>query len=340
MPRMPFRQKSRPRVYVTRDLPGDAIERLRAHADVDVWHQDTPPPREEIVRAVASVDALLCLLTDNIDAGVIEAGQGLRVVSTMAVGYDHIDVAACSRKGILVTNTPGVLTETTADFAFALLLAAARRLPEAERAVREGRWSTWHPSFLLGQDVAGATLGIVGLGAIGAAVARRARGFDMRILYYSRTRRPELEEELGVTYTPLENLLADADFVSVHVPLTADTRHMFNADAFNRMKPGAIFINTARGAVVDESALLRALESQRIAAAAIDVAEAEPVPKHDMLLRMPNLLVTPHIASASVATRQRMARMAVDNIVEALEGKTPEHCVNVDAVRASSERPD
>lgn len=339
MPRMPFGQKSRPRVYVTRDLPGDAIERLRAHADVDVWRQDTPPPREEIVRAVANVDALLCLLTDNIDAGVIDAAPQLRIVSTMAVGYDHIDVAACSRKGILVTNTPGVLTETTADFAFALLLAAARRLPEADRAVREGHWSTWHPSFLLGQDVSGATLGIVGLGAIGAAVARRARGFDMRVLYNNRTQRTD-DVDLGVTFAPFEKLLAESDFVSVHVPLTTETRHMFDSDAFNRMKPAAIFINTARGSVVDETALLRALESQRIAAAAIDVAEVEPLPKHDPLLRMPNLLVTPHIASASVATRQRMARMAVDTIIEALEGKTPEHCVNVDAVRASSERPD
>jgi len=339
MPRLPFGHKSRPRVYVTRELPGDAIERLRDHADVDVWHQDTPPPREYIVQAVAQADGLLCLLTDNIDAGVIEAGQRLRIVSTMAVGYDHIDVEACSRRGIMVTNTPGVLTETTADFTFALLLAAARRLPEAERAVRDGRWSTWDPSFLLGQDAGGATLGIVGLGAIGAAVARRARGFDMRVLYYSRTQRPD-DVELGVTYAPFEKLLAESDFISVHVPLTAETRHMFNADAFDRMKPTAIFINTARGAVVDETALLRALETQRIAAAAIDVAEVEPVPKHDMLLRMPNLLVTPHIASASVATRQRMARMAVDTIIETLEGKTPEHCVNVDAVQGGVERPD
>ncbi len=339
MPRLPFGQKSRPRVYVTRALPGDAIERLREHADVDVWHQDDPPPREEILNNVANAAGLLCLLTDNVDAGVVEAGQQLRIVSTMAAGYDHIDVEACSRKGIFVTNTPGVLTETTADFAFALLLSAARRLSEAERAVRDGRWTTWRPSFLLGQDVHGATLGIVGLGAIGAAVAKRARGFDMRVLYYSRSRRPDIEAELGIEFAPFEELLAEADFVSVHVPLTAETRHMFNSDTFNRMKPTAIFINTARGAAVDESALLRALEGQRIAAAAIDVAEVEPIPKHDMLLRMPNLLVTPHIASASVATRQRMARMAVDNIIDALGGKMPQHCVNVDAVAGGSQRP-
>ncbi len=338
MPKFPFGQKSRPRVYVTRALPGDAIERLREHADVDVWHQDDPPPRDEILNNIASANGLLCLLTDNIDAGVIDAAPQLRVVSTMAAGYDHIDVEACSRKGILVTNTPGVLTETTADFAFALLLSAARRLSEAERAVREGLWTSWHPSFMLGQDVGGATLGIVGLGAIGAAVARRARGFDMRVLYNNRTQRPD-DVQLGVTFAPFEKLLAESDFISVHVPLTAETRHMFDNDAFNRMKPTAILINTARGAIVDESALLRALEGQRIAAAAIDVAEVEPIPKHDMLLRMPNLLVSPHIASASVATRQRMARMAVDNIVDALGGKTPLHCVNVDAVGGGSQRP-
>ena len=230
MPKLSFGKKSQPRVYVTRALPGDAIERLRERADVAVWHLDTPPPREELVRAVANVDALLCLLTDNIDAGVIDAAQQLRVVSTMAAGYDHIDVEACSRRGIFVTNTPGVLTETTADFAFALLLAAARRLPEAERAVREGRWSTWDPSFMLGQDVSGATLGIVGMGAIGAAVARRARGFDMRILYHNRTQRSD-DIALGVTFAPFEKLLAESDFISAHVPLSGDTRHMFNADA-------------------------------------------------------------------------------------------------------------
>jgi len=323
-------------VYVTRELPGDALAHLREHAEAEVWHQDTPPPRAELVRAVEQIEGLLCLLTDNIDSGVIDAaGSQLRIVSTMAVGYDHIDVDACSRRGIYVTNTPGVLTETTADFAFALMLSAARRLSEAERAVREGRWTTWHPSFLAGQDVGGATLGIVGLGAIGAAVARRARGFDMRVLYCNRTQRSD-DEELGVTFNSFDKLLGESDFVSVHVPLTADTRHMFNEDAFNRMKPGAIFINTARGAVVDETALLRALEGRRIAGAAIDVAEVEPIPKHDMLLRVPNLLVTPHIASASVATRQRMARMAVDNLVEALQGNTPANCVNRDALAGKS----
>jgi glyoxylate reductase len=331
--RLPFARRTRPNVFVTRQLPGSAIERLRKDAEVSVWDRELPPPREELLRAVATADGLLCLLTDNIDAGLLEAAPRLRAISTMAVGYDHIDVAAATEAGIVVTNTPGVLTETTADFAFALLLAAARRLPEAERAVREGRWSTWHPSFMLGRDVHGATLGIVGLGAIGSAVARRARGFQMRMLAYSRTRRPELEHDLGVSYAAFEELLSQADFVSVHVPLTPETRHLFNDAAFQRMKPTAVFVNTSRGAVVDEAALHRALTSGSIAAAAIDVAETEPLPKHDPLLRLPNLLATPHIASASVATRERMAEMAAADLLTALDGGTPAHFVNPEVLQ-------
>jgi glyoxylate reductase len=328
MVKLPFGKRHRPAVYVTRSLPGDGLDRLRAEAGVTVWEQDGPPPRERLIQEVASADGLLCLLTDNIDAGVLEAAPRLRVVSTMAVGYDHIDVAAATARSIALTNTPGVLTETTADFAFALLLAAARRVVEGERAVREGRWTTWSPTFLLGQDVGGATLGIVGLGAIGEAVARRARGFGMRVLYYSRSRRPDAERDLGIAYASLEELLAASDFVSAHVPLTPETRHMFNDEAFARMRPNAIFVNTARGAIVDESALHRALETHRIAGAAMDVAENEPLSKHDPLLRLPNLLVTPHIASASVATRTRMADMAVDSLLAVLAGRRPEHCVN------------
>jgi lactate dehydrogenase-like 2-hydroxyacid dehydrogenase len=285
-----------------------------------------------LIDEAREAEGLLCLLTDNVDAALLDAAPKLRAVSTMAVGYDHIDVDAATARGIVVANTPGVLTETTADMAFALLLAAARRLPEAERAVREGRWTTWSPLFLAGTDLHGATLGIVGLGAIGSAVARRARGFDMRVLYTARAPKPDAEAELGVTYAPFEELLAQSDFVSVHVPLTPETRHMFDDQAFARMKPTAVFVNTARGAIVDETALLRALGSRAIAAAAIDVTENEPLPKHDPLLRMPNLLVTPHIASASVATRTRMADLAVENLLAALDGKQPEHCVNPGAL--------
>ena len=320
--------RSRPRVYVTRQLPGDALDRLRKQAQVEVWHGDLPPPRDELMAALAEAEGLICLLTDNIDAGLLAEAPKLRVVSAMAVGYDHIDVEAATANGVLVTHTPGVLTETTADFAFALLLSAARRLPEAERTVREGHWGTWSPSFLLGSDMHGATLGIVGLGEIGLAVARRARGFGMRVLYHSRTRRPAAEEELGCVYVGLDELLGESDFVSVHLPLTPETRHLFDDAAFERMKTTAIFVNTARGAIVDEAALMRALDSKVIAGAAIDVAEVEPLPQHDPLLRLPNLLATPHIASASVATRSRMAEMAVDNLLSALAGETPAHCVN------------
>ncbi|MDZ4278706.1 MAG: D-glycerate dehydrogenase, partial [Dehalococcoidia bacterium] len=279
-----------------------------------------------------AAEGLLCLLTDNIDAGLLDVAPRLRVVSTMAVGYDHIDVDEATRRGILVTNTPGVLTETTADLTFALLLAAARRLPEGERAVREGRWRAWHPSFLLGHDVHGATLGIVGLGQIGTAVARRARGFGMRLLYCSRARKPDLERELGIAHKTFDELLAESDFVTVHVPLTGETRHMFDAAAFERMKPSAVFVNAARGAIVDEAALLRALESHQIAGAAIDVTEQEPLPAHDPLLRVPNLLVAPHIGSATIATRARMADMAVDNLLAGLGGKRPGNLVNPDVL--------
>ncbi|MEX0785101.1 MAG: D-glycerate dehydrogenase [Dehalococcoidia bacterium] len=327
MVRLPGRRQ-RPRVFVTRKLPGAAIERLREHAEVDLWDQDLPPPREALLAGASRAQGLICLLTDNIDAGLFDAAPDLRVVSTMAVGYDHIDVEAATARGVLVTHTPGVLTETTADFAFALMLATARRLSEGERAVREGRWTTWSPSFLLGQDVHGATLGIVGLGAIGSAVARRARGFGMRILYHNRRPVPKAELELGCTYVTFDQLLRESDFVSVHVPLTPETRHLFDDAAFERMQPAAIFINTARGAIVDEAALHRALESKLIGGAGIDVAENEPMAKHDPLLRQPNLLVTPHIASASVATRERMAQMAVENALAGLAGKRPEHCVN------------
>ncbi len=321
-------RRSRPNVFVTRDLPGDGLRRLRDEANVDLWARDMPPPREALLSGVREADGLLCLLTDTIDADLLDHAQRLKIVSTMAIGYDHIDVDAATKRNILVTNTPGVLTETTADLAFALLLAAARRLPESERAIRDGRWTTWSPAFLLGRDIHGATLGIVGLGEIGQAVARRARGFGMRVVYTSRTPKPEVERELGCSPVTFDELLAQSDFVTVHVPLTPQTRHMFDAQAFDRMKETAIFVNTSRGAVVVEVDLQRALESKSIAAAAIDVAETEPVAATHPMLSLPNLLVTPHIGSASVATRARMADMAVDNLLAALDGRQPPNCVN------------
>jgi glyoxylate reductase len=326
---------TRPRVFVTRQLPGDGLRRLGGEADVSVWPDELPPPRDELLASVRGVDGLICLLTDRIDGEVMDAAPDLRVASNVAVGYDNIDVAEATRRGIFVANTPGVLTETTADFAWALLIAAARRVVEGDATTRAGGWKTWHPSFLLGRDVHGQTLGIVGLGQIGEAVARRARGFGMRILYHDTTRRPEAEADLGLTFVELDRLLAEADFVTVHVPLTEGTRHLIGAREFGLMKETAAFVNTSRGPIVDQRALGEALSRGTIAAAAIDVTEVEPIPPDDPLLGAPNLIITPHIASASVATRTKMADMAVDAVIAVLQGGRPAHCVNPEAEQAA-----
>jgi glyoxylate reductase len=282
------------------------------------------------------------MLTDPIDTAVLNAGKRLRIVATMAVGYDNIDVAAATKRGILVTNTPGVLTETTADLTFALLLAAARRIVEGDHLTRTGGWRSWHPSFLLGRDVHGATLGIVGLGQIGLAVARRARGFGMRILYHSRTRRPQAEAELGLEFVPLDRLLAQSDFVTLHVLLSTQTRHLIGERQLALMKPTVILVNAARGQVIDQRALYDALKQRRIAAAALDVAAVEPIPPDDPLLTLDNVIITPHIGSASVATRGRMAEMAVESILTVFRGGMPTHCLNPEAVaskgRGAAER--
>ena len=319
---------SRPYVFVTRELPGGAVDRLRSAAEVEVWPDQEPPPREELLRQAARAEALLTLLTDRVDAALLDGAPRLRIVSNMAVGYDNIDVEAATARRVLVTNTPGVLTETTADFAFALLLATARRVVEGDHLARSGGWPTWHPSFLLGQDVHGATLGIVGLGAIGTAVARRARGFAMRVLYSDSKSRPELEAELGASFVPLDALLRESDFVSLHVPLTPQTHHLIGRRELDLMKASAFLINTSRGPVVDQEALCEALRSHSIAGAGLDVAEVEPVPDGDPLLEMGNLVLTPHIASASVATRTRMADMAADAILAVLQGETPANLLN------------
>lgn len=326
---MPSRVK--PRVFVSRQLPGSGLDRLRAEAEVTVWDDELPPPYELLLEEAGRSEALITLLTDRIDPPLMDAAPRLRVISNVAVGYDNIDVAAATQRGILVANTPGVLTETTADFAFALLMAAARRVVEGDRATREGRWRTWHPSFLLGQDIHGATLGIVGLGAIGLAVARRARAFGMRVLYHDSMRRPEAESDLNLSFAPLDELLREADFASVHVPLSDETHHLFGRREFRLMKRTAAFINTSRGPVVDEAALHHALRSGEITAAAIDVTEVEPLTTDSPLLELPNLIVTPHIASASLATRARMADMAIDNALAVLRGGLPEYCVNPQA---------
>lgn len=323
------------RVWVTRRLPEEALLPLFQEAEVEVWPERLPPSREVLLEKARGCSGLLTLLTDTIDAEVMDAaGPQLKVISNYAVGFDNIDVAAATQRGIVVTNTPGVLTETTADLAFALLMAAARRLQEGYEVVRRGDWLTWEPQLLLGQDVHGATLGLVGLGRIGQAVARRAKGFSMRILYTDPQRAPQsLEEGLGATWVDFPTLLRESDFISIHCPLTPQTRHLFNAEAFRQMKPTAILINTARGPIVDTQALYEALRQGRLRAAALDVTDPEPLPPDHPLLTLPNCLVVPHIGSASVATRRRMAEMAVANLLAVLRGETPPYPVNPEALR-------
>ncbi|MFN3763789.1 MAG: 2-hydroxyacid dehydrogenase [Anaerolineae bacterium] len=319
---------TRPIVYVTRRIPETGLAPVREVCHVRLWEGELPPPKSVLLREVAGCDGLLCLLTDPIDEEVMAAGTRLRVISQMDVGVDNIDLRAATARGIPVGHTPGVLTEATADFTFALLMAAARRIPEGVDYVRAGKWRTWEPMGLLGVDVWGATLGIVGLGRIGTAVARRARGFAMRILYYDPTRRPALEAELGVEYAELDDLLARSDFVSLHCPLTPETHHLIGEAALRRMKPTAILINAARGPVVDPDALVRALSEGWIRAAALDVTEPEPIPPDHPLVSLPNCIVVPHIASATVSTRERMAAMAAENLLAGLRGERLPYCAN------------
>ena len=319
------------KVFVTRRLPAAGLQRLQAAAEMEVWPDELPPPYAVLREKAQGCAGLLCLLTDQVDAGLLDAaGDSLRVISQMAVGYDNIAVATATARGIPVGNTPGVLTDATADFAWALLMAAARRVVEGDRYVRAGRWRTWGPTLLLGPEVSGATLGIVGFGRIGQAVARRALGFGMRVLYHSRSRQPELEAGLGVTPADFDTLLSAADFVSVHTPLTPATHHLFGAPQFQRMQRSAILINTARGGVVDPEALYHALRDGVIAGAALDVTEPEPLPLDSPLLTLANLIVAPHIASAGVQTRDRMATMAADNLLAGLRGERLPYCVNPD----------
>lgn len=317
------------RVFVSRRVPGRAVELLReaGHA-VDVWPDETPPAGDALRERLHDADAALTMVTDPIDAPLLAAAPRLRVVANMAVGHDNVDVDAAAEAGVWATNTPGVLHETTADLAFALLLAAARRVAESDRDARAGGWRTWSPTAWLGTDPFGATLGIVGLGEIGRAVARRARGFGMTVLAATRTPRPDLERELGVERAALPDLLARADFVSLHVPLGPDTERLMGAAEFAAMKDDAILVNTARGGVVDQDALVEALRAGAIGGAALDVTVPEPLPPDHALFGFPNVIVTPHIGSASRATRARMAEMAARNVVAVLAGETPPNPVN------------
>jgi len=321
---------TRPRVFVTRKIFREALDRISQAADMEVWPDDLPPSYDVLLRKARDADGILTMLTDKIDANLMEKSPRIRVISNMAVGHDNIDVAAATRRGIRVGYTPGVLTETTADLIFSLIMAAARRVVEADKYTRDGQWQTWGPMVLLGQDIHHATLGIIGLGRIGTEVARRARGFDMKILYYSRTRRtPGEETRLGLEYVDqMPVLLSRSDFISLHVPLIKETYHLIGAKEFAVMKPTAVFINASRGPVTDQRALYEALKSGKIFSAAIDVTETEPIPMDDPLLTLRNIIITPHIGSAGVLTRTKMSLMAADNLLAGLRGETPPNCVN------------
>ncbi len=313
----------RPRVFVSRRIPDEGLSAVLAACDADVWEDELPPPRDELLRRIAGRDGVLSLLTDRVDDAFLDAaGPQLKVVANYAVGFDNIDVAACARRGVAVGNTPGVLTETTADLAWALLMAAARRLPEADRYVRAGQWRTWGPMLLLGPDVNGATIGIVGFGRIGQAVARRAQGFGMRILYHDVQRLPDdVTEPLGASFVTLDELLAESDFISLHVNLTEETRHLINERTLAAMKPTAVLVNTSRGPVIDQLALADALRGGVIWAAGLDVTDPEPIPMDDPLVGLDNCLIVPHIASASRATRGKMAAMAAANLIAGVRGE-------------------
>ena len=324
-----------PSVFVTRVIPDEGLRRIRDACDAEVWQDELPPPRETLLSAVEGRDGVLTLLTDRVDDEFLDrAGPGLKVVSNFAVGFDNIDVPACTARGIPVGNTPGVLTETTADLAWALLMAAARRLVEGDRYVRDGRWKTWGPMLLLGPDVHGATLGIVGFGRIGQAVARRAKGFGMRIVYHDLQRVPKsVEAEFDATFMTLEGLLHESDFVSLHTVLSPDTKGLMNAERLGWMKPTAVLVNTSRGPVVDSLALVDALRSGTIAAAALDVTDPEPLPADHPLVGLDNCLVVPHIASASRATRDKMASMAAANLLAGVSGRRLPTPVNPEVYR-------
>ncbi len=316
------------RVLLTRALPEEATAVLRKHAELDVHEGSTPLSKAELIERVRGRQALVCQLTQRVDAEVLGVASELRVVANVAVGFDNIDVKTATARGIAVTNTPGVLDETTADFTWALLLGVARRVVEGDQLARSGQWKGWDLMQLLGTDVHGKTLGIVGLGRIGQRVARRARGFGMRVLYCDAARAAtEVERELGVEWAEKERLLRESDFVSLHVPLLPETRHWMGPAEFELMKPTAYLVNASRGPVVDEAALAEALEQKKFAGAALDVFEQEPK-IHPKLLKLSNVLLAPHIASASVETRTRMAVLAAENVVAVLSGQRPPNLVN------------
>jgi glyoxylate reductase len=328
-----------PEVFVTRPIAQPALRRLARAVRVELWDDDLPPAHDELLRALGRADAVLSMVSDHFDAATIAALPRLVAISNLAVGVDNVDLEAATRAGIPVGHTPGVLTETTADLAFALMMAVARRVVEGDQFVRAGKWRTWTPKLMLGRDIWGATLGIIGWGGIGQAVARRAAGFGMRVLCVSRTGPGEAQTNpLGAEWVDLPRLLAESDFISIHVPLTEATRHMIGANELAAMKSTAIIVNTARGAVIDHAALTAALEKGRLAGAGLDVTETEPIGHDDPLLKLPCVIITPHIGSASVATRLRMAELAVDNLLDVFAGHLPRCCANPNVQLRSAQR--
>ena len=319
---------SKPKVFVTRTIPDKGFDMIKDFCDVDLWPDELPPGHDELLQHVRGVDGLLCLLTDVIDGEVMdEAGPQLKVISNHAVGVDNINVSAATARKIPVGNTPDVLTDATADFAFTLMMAAGRHLLEAERYVRAGKWKTWGPMLLLGVEMKEATLGLIGFGRIGKAMARRAVGFDMRVIYYDPSEKKS-DPDIKATPVDFETLLEESDFISLHTPLTPDTRHLIDSEALSRMKPSAVLINTARGPVVDQDALYEALKKHRIFAAGLDVTDPEPLPLDSPLLTLDNIVIAPHIASASKTARDKMSWMAAKNLIAGLKDERLPNCVN------------
>jgi glyoxylate reductase len=326
-------------VFITRVVPQKGLDLIlnEPNIEAEVWPDKLPPPRETLLAKVRGLDGLYCLLTETIDAELLDAaGPQLKVVSQMAVGYDNIEVAACTQRGLPVGHTPGVLTEATADLTLALILGTARRLVTAAEAVKAGQWQTWEPLGYIGPDLHGSTVGIVGLGRIGLAVARRLTGFNVHMLYHNRRPSPVAAADVRATYVDLDTLLAESDFVSIHTPLTPETKHLINAARLQQMKPTATLINTARGEIVDQEALITALRDGTIAYAGLDVTTPEPLPADSPLLQLPNALVLPHIGSASISARDRMATMAAENLLAGLKGEPLPNCVNPDVYDRAS----
>ncbi len=321
------------RVAVTRKIPESGLELLRSFGDVNVWPGQLPPGRDELLEFARGSDGLLSLLTEPVDGELLDKLPTVKVVSNFAVGFDNIDVPACTERGVAVCTTPDVLTDTTADFAFALLMAAARQVVASAESVKRGEWRTWEPLGYLGKDLVGATLGLIGMGRIGAAVAKRASGFDMNVIYTDTIDRHDVERDFGARRVDLDELLKSSDFISIHVPLTPETTGMISAAQLAAMKRRAVLVNTSRGPVVDNDALADALESGEIWAAALDVTDPEPLPADHRLIRLPNSIITPHVASATEATRSKMSELAALNLIAVLSNEEPPRCLNPEVLQ-------